>query len=89
MNSRRGFFKSLAKAAAVVALAPQIAFRVRPEVPRVEYFWYETERSTMIVDQEYSMMMTKMAEFQRKWVEEFLWPKHQQQLEQARASSPS
>ena len=31
MNSRRGFFKSLAKAAAIISLAPQIAFRVKPE----------------------------------------------------------
>lgn len=30
---RRGFFQSLAKAAAIVALAPQLAFRVRPEMP--------------------------------------------------------
>lgn len=29
---RRGFFKSLAKAAAIVALAPQLAFRVNPKL---------------------------------------------------------
>lgn len=33
MNSRRGFFRSLAQTAAIIALAPQLAFRVRPEVP--------------------------------------------------------
>ena len=29
--NRRSFFQSLARAAAIVALAPQLAFRVRPE----------------------------------------------------------
>lgn len=28
---RRGFFNSLAKAAAIIALAPQLAFRTKPE----------------------------------------------------------
>jgi hypothetical protein len=32
MNTRRGFFKSLFKAAAIIALAPQIAFRVKPDL---------------------------------------------------------
>lgn len=35
---RRSFFKSLAKAAAIVALAPQIAFGVRTELPRLMPF---------------------------------------------------
>lgn len=30
---RRSFFKSLAQAAAIVALAPQLAFRVKPAPP--------------------------------------------------------
>lgn len=31
MNSRRSFFKRLAQAAAIVALAPQLCFRAKPE----------------------------------------------------------
>lgn len=33
MNTRRTFFKSLAKAAAIVALAPQLCFRQKLELP--------------------------------------------------------
>lgn len=34
MSPRRGFLRSLAKAAAIVALAPQLAFRAKPIVWR-------------------------------------------------------
>jgi len=34
---RRRFFKALAKAAAIVALAPQLAFRVKPERIELHY----------------------------------------------------
>lgn len=36
---RRGFFASLAKAAAIVALAPQLAFRAKPELPAINPAW--------------------------------------------------
>lgn len=36
---RRSFFQSLAKAAAIVALAPQLAFRVKPDLPSVAIGW--------------------------------------------------
>lgn len=59
---RRGFFKSLVKAAAIVALAPQIAFRVKPikvavevvqKVEAVPSFWYQTTRETICTDEAY------------------------------------
>lgn len=34
MNTR-SFFKSLARTAAIIALAPQLCFRVRPELPKI------------------------------------------------------
>lgn len=45
MNSRRGFFRSLAKTAAIIALAPQLAFRVRPEVVDVAAIDRELQRA--------------------------------------------
>lgn len=50
--NRRSFFNSLAKTAAIVALAPQLAFRVKPMVgiiePKttkvVESYWHQTDR---------------------------------------------
>lgn len=33
MNTRRAFFRSLAKAAAIVALAPQLCFKQKLELP--------------------------------------------------------
>lgn len=71
MNSRRRFFKSLVKAAAIVALAPQIAFRVKPlsvaveAVPKVETvtpFWLQTTRYSSCVDDEYLKMYRRIME---------------------------
>lgn len=56
MKTRRGFFQSLAKAAAIIALAPQIAFRVKPEeiaVRDIVPFWCETERYTLCYSEDY------------------------------------
>lgn len=45
MNSRRGFFRSLAQTAAIIALAPQLAFRVRPEVVDMAAIDLEMQRA--------------------------------------------
>lgn len=37
MNSRRSFFKRFAAAVAIVALAPQIAFKATLEKPAIQY----------------------------------------------------
>lgn len=49
---RRGFFQSLARAAAIVALAPQLAFRTRPDLPNVSEpnpLWEEVPYEVSIV----------------------------------------
>lgn len=54
---RRAFFQSLAKAAAIVALAPQLAFRVKPEIPQAPKelvaFWCQTTRLARSYDDDY------------------------------------
>ena len=56
---RRKFFQRIAQAAAVVALAPQIAFRQKPLLPKVEpqpalvSFWNQTERASTCYSAEY------------------------------------
>lgn len=48
--NRRSFFRSLSKAAAIVALAPQLAFRSKPQLPEIQHletFWYQEERASM------------------------------------------
>lgn len=53
MNRRR-WFQSLAKAAAIVALAPQLAFRVKPELTTLDtQFWIQTTAEVSYYDEEY------------------------------------
>jgi len=65
---RRSFFTSLAKAAAIIALAPQLAFRVKPiewtrsdeGIMKTVAFWNQTERYTACVDAAYEKAMAKV-----------------------------
>lgn len=69
---RRSFFKSLARAAAIVALAPQIAFGIKPEWKHCTYgldvgdksftvaFWYQTSRRTACIDAEYVKALARL-----------------------------
>lgn len=77
---RRGFFQSIAKAAAIIALAPPLAFRVSKIAPGIE--------SLSPVDTEYACVMEKptaehvlhsytwtaeveIPESQRHWIENY------------------
>lgn len=56
--NRRSFFQSIARAAAIVALAPQIAFRAPKlklvvEPPQQVAFWRQITRRSRCVDSEY------------------------------------
>lgn len=57
---RRSFFTSLAKAAAIVALAPQLAFRAKPikvalpePPPTCVAYWTQMDRFTHYYDDDY------------------------------------
>lgn len=65
--NRRSFFQSLARAAATVALAPQLAFRVKPlpiKAPEPQQimvsYWMETSRHSMCYDNAYLEAMGKL-----------------------------
>ena len=63
---RRSFFTALAKAAAIVALAPQLAFRVKPieiAAPKIDLdsFWYQTERWSACYSKGYIDILTDRA----------------------------
>jgi hypothetical protein len=63
MQTRRSFFKKIAAAVAVVAIAPRMAFSAKPLAPVVPAvpapvvetvpFWYQTSRRSRMVTQEY------------------------------------
>jgi hypothetical protein len=65
---RRSFFQSIARAAAIVALAPQLAFRVKPvvaeishpvEVTEVATYWTQTTRVVALYSEGYREAMRK------------------------------
>jgi len=53
MNSRRSFFSRIAGAVATIALAPEIAFRAKLDVPKLKAFWVETECYARCYDEGY------------------------------------
>lgn len=68
MNSRRSFFKRIAEAVAIVALAPQIAFGKRlidgsvPSFWSTVQFWIITVRNTSCHNPEYLAAMRNIME---------------------------
>lgn len=64
--NRRSFFRSLAKAAAIVALAPQLAFRPKPIADwRIDAgaYWMQEERVSEWYSTEYLAAMQAMLKF--------------------------
>lgn len=68
MNTRRSFFQRLAGAVAAVALAPEIAFRAKLELPKIighdpgpttmtAAFWTQTTRWGFVVTDDYVKAM--------------------------------
>ena len=77
---RRSFFSSIARAAAIVALAPQLAFRVKPAMPvavpqpqnhEMVGYWYETSRHSECYSDEYIAAMTAILSQSKKVSELF------------------
>lgn len=68
MNSRRTFFSKLASLVAVVALAPEIAFGAKLELPKadepkveaVEFFWMQTDRISACYSDDYLEALSKL-----------------------------
>ena len=65
MTGRRSFFKRLAQAAAIVALAPQLCFRTKPETfslpkPKVVPFWVQTTRSATCISVGYREQLAEL-----------------------------
>ena len=98
MNTRRGFFKSLAKAAAIIALAPQIAFRVRPEVVGLDLaefhqhfvqIWAARGNDGNIDILTDRTTADRFVRAYNKYYQIQPYSKFQQQSELARAASPS
>lgn len=59
--NRRSFFRSLARAAGIVALAPQLAFRVKPlQVEAPAPFWFQEDRASMLVDDNYLLFIAQL-----------------------------
>jgi hypothetical protein len=77
---RRSFFQSLAKAAAIVALAPQLAFRVKPVVVEISHpaevvtevatYWTQTTRGVAFYSDGYREAMKKLCGVDDPQVEE-------------------
>lgn len=59
---RRSFFRALARAAGIIALAPQLAFRPKWG-PVIQPFWTQTKRMSRTVDDAY---LKKMAELESR-----------------------
>lgn len=64
MNTRRSFFKKIATAIAIVALAPEIAFRTKiaPTQAALEpvLFWIETKRVSRFTSKGYDEMIKQI-----------------------------
>lgn len=68
--NRRGFFKGLAQAVAIISLAPRLAFKAPAlsvkvmEVPvaQVVPFWFESNRYSLCTDKVYREWLKKLSE---------------------------
>lgn len=60
---RRSFFRNLAAIIAAVAIAPEIAFRTKLELPKAEAissFWFQTDRYSNCVSDAYIARMAEL-----------------------------
>jgi len=60
MITKRSFFRKLAQAAGIVALAPQLAFRLRPklpEAPKSQVLLWQTSRGDYCVSDSFEKAM--------------------------------
>jgi hypothetical protein len=70
VNTRRSFFKRIAGLVAIVAIAPELAFRAKLALPAAEdvavstetlgAFWTQTERHSVCVSAAYEEYMEKL-----------------------------